>query len=61
MKELGISNYGKCIAASRPDRTTPGIHWIKRSNDKNGVYPTTNLVNGVARVSINIEGTREIN
>jgi hypothetical protein len=61
MKELGISNYGKCIAASRPVRTTPGIHWIGLSNVRNGVYPTTNLLHGVARVSIQIEGTRETN
>jgi hypothetical protein len=26
---------------SRPDRITPGTHWIGGSNDKNGVYPTT--------------------
>jgi hypothetical protein len=26
---------------SRPDRITPGIHWIGGSNDENGVYPTT--------------------
>jgi hypothetical protein len=23
------------------DRITPGTHWIGGSNDKNGVYPTT--------------------
>jgi hypothetical protein len=26
---------------SRPDRIIPGTHWIGGSNDKNGVYPTT--------------------
>jgi hypothetical protein len=26
---------------SRPDRITPDTHWIGASNDKNGVYPTT--------------------
>jgi hypothetical protein len=26
---------------SRPDRITPGTHWIGGSNDKNGVYPVT--------------------
>jgi hypothetical protein len=26
---------------SRLDRITPGTHWIGGSNDKNGVYPTT--------------------
>jgi hypothetical protein len=26
---------------SRPDRITPGTHWIEGSNDENGVYPTT--------------------
>jgi hypothetical protein len=26
---------------SRPDRITPGTHWIGGSNDENGVYPTT--------------------
>jgi hypothetical protein len=36
-------NYGNCIAASRPDRITPGFLWIGRSNDKNGLYPTTNI------------------
>jgi hypothetical protein len=33
----GEINYGNCIAASRPDRITPGTHWIGRSNDKNRV------------------------
>jgi hypothetical protein len=53
-------NYGKCIAASRPDPITPDTLWIGGSNDKNGEYTTTNLLNGVARVSIKNEGTREI-
>jgi hypothetical protein len=26
---------------SRPDSITSGTHWIGGSNDKNGVYPTT--------------------
>jgi hypothetical protein len=34
-------NYGNCIAASRPDRITPGTHEIGGSNDINGVYPPT--------------------
>jgi hypothetical protein len=54
-------NYGICIAASRPDRITPGTLWIGASNYKNGVFPNTKLLNGVARVSIKNEGTREIN
>jgi Fe-S cluster assembly iron-binding protein IscA len=54
-------NYGISIAASRPDRITHGIHLIGGSNDKNGVYFTTQLLHGVARVSIKNEGTREIN
>jgi hypothetical protein len=37
-------NYGSCISASRPDRITPGTHWIGGSSDKNGVYPTTQLL-----------------
>jgi hypothetical protein len=45
-------NYGNCITASRPDRISPGTHWIGRSNAKNGVYPTTQLLLCVARVSI---------
>jgi hypothetical protein len=53
--------YGNSIAASRPDRITPGTLWIGRSNVKNGVYPTTQLLNGVALVSLKKEGTREIN
>jgi hypothetical protein len=53
-------NYGKCIAASRTDRITPGTHWRGRSNVKNGVYPTSQLLNGVAQISINNEGNREI-
>jgi hypothetical protein len=58
MKELDIINYGNCISASRPDSITTGTLWIGLSNDKNGVYPTTQLLNGVARVSIKHEGTR---
>jgi hypothetical protein len=54
-------NYGICNAASRPDRITPGTHWRKGSNDKNGVYPATQLLNGVARVSIKNERTPDIN
>jgi hypothetical protein len=54
-------NYGNCISASRPDRITPGTHWIGRSNNKIGVYPTTKLLPVVARVSIKNEGNREIN
>jgi hypothetical protein len=37
-------NYGSCISASHPDRITPGTHSIGGSNDKNGVYPTTQLL-----------------
>jgi hypothetical protein len=48
-------NYVNCISASRPDRITPGTHLIRRSNDKNGVYNTTQLLNGVARVSIKMK------
>jgi hypothetical protein len=58
MKELDIINYGICISASRSDRITTDTVWIGRSNDKNGVYPTTKLLNGVARVSIKYERTR---
>jgi hypothetical protein len=54
-------NYGNHIPDSSPDRNTPGTHWIGGLNDKNGVYPTTELLNGVARVSIKNEGNREIN
>jgi hypothetical protein len=54
-------NYGNCIAASRHDRITPGTHLTGRSNDKNVVYPTTKLLPGGVRVSIKIEGSREIN
>jgi hypothetical protein len=54
-------NYGNCIAASRPDRITSGTHWILGSNDKNGVYPSKQLIKGVALVSIKNEGTRKIN
>jgi hypothetical protein len=57
----GEINYRKCIAASRPDSIIPGTLWIGGSNDKNEVCPTTKLLNGVARVSIKNEGTREIN
>jgi hypothetical protein len=49
MKELDIINYENCITASRPDRTNLGTLLIGRSNDKNGVYPTTQLLPGVAR------------
>jgi hypothetical protein len=55
MKELDIINIGSCIAASRPDRITTGTVWIRRSNDKNGVYPTTQFLNGVASVSIKMK------
>jgi hypothetical protein len=61
MKELDIINDGNCISASRHDRIIPGNHWIGSSIDKNGVYPTTQLLYGVARVSIKNEGTRKIN
>jgi hypothetical protein len=37
-------NYGNCIAASRPDRITAGTHCIGGLNDKNGFYPTTQLL-----------------
>jgi hypothetical protein len=58
MKELDIINYGNCISASRPDRISTATVWIGRSNDKNGVYLTTQILNGVARVSIKNEGAR---
>jgi hypothetical protein len=58
MKERDIINYGNCISASRAESITTASVWIGRSNDKNGVYPTTQLLNGVARVSIKNEGTR---
>jgi nitrous oxidase accessory protein NosD len=61
MKELDIINYGNCISASRPDCITTGTVWIGRSNDKNGVYPTTQLLNGVARVSIKMKELDIIN
>jgi hypothetical protein len=54
-------NYGNCIAASRPDHITPGILWIGRSTDKNGVYTTTQLIPGVEVLSIKNDGNREIN
>jgi hypothetical protein len=54
-------NYGNCNAASRPDRITAGTHFIGGSNDKNGMYPSTQLLNGVALVSIKNNETREIN
>jgi hypothetical protein len=44
--------YGNCIAASRPNSITPGTHCAGGSTDNYGVYPTTKLLNGVARVSI---------
>jgi hypothetical protein len=47
----GEINCGNCSTASRPDRITPVTHWIIVSNDKNGVYPTTQLLNSVAFVS----------
>jgi hypothetical protein len=53
--------FGICIAVSRPDRITAGTHWILGSIDKNGVYPTTQLLKCVAIVSKKNEGTREIN
>jgi multisubunit Na+/H+ antiporter MnhE subunit len=55
------NNYGNCIAASRPDRITPGTLWIGGSNDKNIVYPTAKILPDVARVSIKNEGNLEIN
>jgi hypothetical protein len=48
-------NYGKCIAASRPDRITPVTHWILGSNEKNGFYPTTKLLNRFAIFSIKMK------
>jgi hypothetical protein len=54
-------NYGNCIAVSRPDRITPGTLWIGNSNVNIEVYPTTQLLHGVSRISINHEGTRENN
>jgi hypothetical protein len=54
MKELDIINYENSFSASRPDRITPGTLWIRRSIDKNGLYPTTQILNGVARVSVTI-------
>jgi hypothetical protein len=54
------NNYGNSITASRPDSITPGTLWIGGSNDKNGVYPTTQLLNGDARVSIKYDRNLEI-
>jgi hypothetical protein len=45
-------NYGNSIAASRPDRITPGSLWIGGSKEKNGVYPTTQLLGSFDMVSI---------
>jgi hypothetical protein len=56
-----IINYGNCISPSRPDRITTGKVWIGRSNDKNGVYHTTQLLNGVDRVSIKMKELDIIN
>jgi hypothetical protein len=53
--------YGNCISASRADRITHGTLWIGGSNDKNSVYTTTQILTGVARVSIKYEGNQEIN
>jgi hypothetical protein len=47
--------YGNCIAVSRPDRITPITHWILGSKDKNRVYPTTQILNGVALFSIKMK------
>jgi hypothetical protein len=47
-------NYGNCIADSRPDRFTIDTQFIGGSNNKNGVYPTTKFLNGVALVSIEV-------
>jgi hypothetical protein len=55
MKELDIINYGRCISASRPDSITTGTVWLGRSNDKNVVYPTTELLPGVARFCIEMK------
>jgi hypothetical protein len=54
-------NYGNCIAASRPDRITPGIIWIGGANDKNDEYPTTKLLPSLQWVSIKYERNQEIN
>jgi hypothetical protein len=54
-------HYGNSISASRRVRITPGNLWIGRSNNKNGVYTNTHLLNSVSRVSIKNEGTRKIN
>jgi hypothetical protein len=54
-------NYGICIADSRPDSTKPVIHCIVLSNDKNGVYPTTNLLKGLALVSIKRKEFEKLN
>jgi hypothetical protein len=61
LKERYIINYGVCISASRPDRIKTGTLWIGLSNDKNGVYPTTQLLHGVARVYINMKELDIIN
>jgi hypothetical protein len=55
MKKLDIINYGNCISGSRPDRITPGTLWIGRSNDKNGVYPSKHLLQGVVSFSIKMK------
>jgi hypothetical protein len=61
MKELDIINYGNCISASRPDCITTVTLWIGRSNDKNGMYPTTKLLKGVDWVSIKMKEIDIIN
>jgi hypothetical protein len=63
IKNEGIReiNCGNSFAASRHDRITPGNLWIGGSNDNNVVYPTAQLLPGVARVSIRNERTLEIN
>jgi hypothetical protein len=55
MKELDTFNYGNFISASRPDCIPTATVWIGRSNDKNGVYPTTELLHGVARIFIKVK------
>jgi hypothetical protein len=62
IKNEGIQeiNYGNCIAASRPDRITVVTHWKVCSNNKNAVYPTTNILNGVARVAIYVKELKKL-
>jgi hypothetical protein len=55
MKELDIINYGNSTSAARHACITPGTLWIRRSNDKNGLYPTKYLSKVVDIISIKMK------